>query len=180
VLPVDLTDPPAARALVPAVVDLLGRLDALVNTAGFARLVPMEQVTPELWRQTIDGNLSYVVDLTAAAWPVFREQGAGVIVNVSSLASVDPFPHFSLYAAAKVGLNLFTRCAGREGQPLGIRTVCLAPGAIETPMLRALWSEKVLPREKALDPLAVAAVIRDCVTGARRFESGETILLPSP
>jgi len=133
--------------------------------------------------QVIDTNLTSVVHLTAAVWPHLRksdEHAGGVIVNVSSMASFDPFPGFALYAAAKIGVNMFTLCTGREGAEHGIRAVCIAPGAVETSMLRGLFDESVIPPDKALSPDAVAACIADCITGRRDYESGETIEFASP
>jgi NAD(P)-dependent dehydrogenase (short-subunit alcohol dehydrogenase family) len=175
----DLTADDVPRRLVEAAVDRFGRLDALVHVAGDAPLGPIDRITPAGWRQCVDTNLSALVLLTAAAWPVFARQKAGMVASVSSMASVDPFPGFSMYAAAKTGVNMFTHCVGVEGRGLGIRAVAVAPGAVETPMLRALFDESALPREQVMDPMAVAAVLVDCITGRRAFESGQTILLPS-
>jgi NAD(P)-dependent dehydrogenase (short-subunit alcohol dehydrogenase family) len=190
VLPQDITEPAAAAAIIGATLDRFGRLDALVNVAGFASQTPIEQITADEWRATIDTNLSAVVMLTAAAWPALRASasggdserafGGGVIVNVSSMASIDPFPQFAMYAAAKAGVNLFTRCTASEGAEWGIRAVAVAPGAVETPMLRSMFDERVIPREKALAPEDVAKVICGCVTGKRGFEAGEVIVVGSP
>lgn len=179
-LAADLADPAACGTIVARTLTAFGRLDAIANVAGYAQSCPIEKITPEEWRKTIDTNLSYVMYLTAAAWPTFKEQRRGIIVNVSSMASFDPFPGFAMYAPAKAALNMFTLITAREGGPLGIRAVAVAPGAIETPMLRALFNEKILPMDKTLTPDSVAAVIRDCVTGARAFTPGETIAFPSP
>ncbi len=176
----DLTDPQAARGVIDQTLDQFGRIDAMANVAGDAPLIPIEQITDDIWRRCIDTNLSAVVHLTAAAWPTFAGQKGGVIVNVSSIASDEPFPGFSIYAAAKVGLNMFTRCTAEEGQPIGLRAVAIAPGAVETPMLRALFDDKAIPRDKTLSPAEVATVICDCITGSRGFKPGETIFLPSP
>lgn len=180
VLPVDLTDAEQTRSIVDHAMGAFGRIDALANVAGAAPLQPIEQITPEIWRNCIDANLSYVVNLTAAAWPVFRRQKSGVVVNVSSMASIDPFPGFSIYAAAKIGINMFTRCAASEGATIGVRTVTIAPGAVETPMLRGLFDESKIARDKTLSPEEVAQVIADCVTGKRAFVSGEVIVVASP
>jgi NAD(P)-dependent dehydrogenase (short-subunit alcohol dehydrogenase family) len=176
----DLCDAQACVSLVARVVARHRRLDAIANVAGDAPLLPIEQVTAAIWRRCIDTNLSCVVHLTAAAWPTFRRQGAGAIVNVSSMASVDPFPGFAIYAAAKIGVNLFTRCTAREGASIGVRAVCIAPGAVETPMLRSVFDRTTIPPERTLDPAVVAAAIVDCITGQRPFEPGQTIHLPSP
>lgn len=180
VYPCDVGGDQAIRKLVSDVLTQMGRIDAIANVAGYAPLQPMEEITPELWRQCIDTNLSAIVSITAAVWPEFKRRRAGVIVNVSSMASVDPFPQFSIYAAAKAGVNMFTHCTAQEGQGLGIKAVAVAPGAVNTPMLRSLWDESKLPNNKTLAPEQVAEVIADCITGKRQFTNGQTILLPSP
>jgi len=179
-MPVDLADAAATEGLIDRVLDRFGRIDALANVAGTAPFLPIDQVTRDVWRQCVDTNLSYVVQLTSTVWPVMKRQHSGVIVNVSSMASVDPFPGLAIYATAKAGLNLFTRCTAREGSEIGIKAVAIAPGAIETPMLRSLFDEAALPRDKTLDPIVVGELIRDCITGRRDFDPGETIQLPSP
>ena len=179
-LPTDITDPDAPRQIINATLDRFDRIDGLVNVAGLAPLQPIPQITPAIWRDNIDVNLSAPVLLTAAVWPTFERQRSGTIVNVSSMSSVDPFPGFSIYGAAKVGLNLFTRCTADEGKAIGVRAVAVAPGAVETPMLRQNFDETMLPPQRTLSPDAVAEVICDCITGRRAFEPGETIFVPSP
>lgn len=180
VAPTDLRDVTATRTLARQTFERFGRLDAIANVAGDAPMMPIEKVTPDAWRYCIDVNLSAVVHLTASAWPIFHAQGGGVIVNVSSMASIDPFPGLAIYAAAKAGLNMFTQCTAQEGQPIGVKAVAIAPGAVETPMLRVLFDEDTISPSKTLDPAEVAQVIVDCITGQRAFEPGETIALPSP
>lgn len=180
VAPTDLRDVTATRNLAHQTFERFGRLDAIANVAGDASMTPIEKVTPDAWRYCIDVNLSAVVHLTASAWPIFRAQGGGVIVNISSMSSIDPFPGLAIYATAKAGLNMFTRCTAREGQDIGIKAVAIAPGAVETPMLRGLFNETDLPTSKTLDPKEVAQVILDCITGERTFEPGETITMSSP
>ncbi len=176
----DIADPQACNNIIAAAEQHFGRLDALINVAGYASMVPIEKITPIEWRNTIDINLSSVMYLTAAAWPIFKRQNVGFIANVSSMASVSPFPGFAMYAPAKAALNMFTRIAADEGKRIGLKTFCIAPGAIETPMLRSMWDEKKLPKNKTLDPAQVGAIIRDCLIGKHPFTSGQTIQLPSP
>ena len=171
----DLCDTAGLGELVHVVLDRFGRLDAVANVAGDAPLLSIDQITPQIWRRCIDTNLSCVVQLTTAIWPILKKQRGGTIVNVSSLASFDPFPGFSIYAAAKVGVNMFTKCTADEGKAIGVKAVCIAPGAVETPMLRGLFDETVVPPDKTMDPAVVGQMICDCITGERVFEPGETI-----
>ena len=180
VLPTDVTDADAVNQAVETAFERFGRIDAVVNAAGDAPLMPIEQITPDIWRQCIDSNLSSVVYMTRAVWPTLQRQKRGMIVNVSSMASVDPFRGFAMYAAAKVGVNMFTHCCAEEGKRRNIRAAAVAPGAVETPMLRQNFPEKTLPADRALAPEDVAQVIVDCITDEREFTSGETIQVPSP
>ncbi len=176
----DVTQPGAARQVVDEADRIFGRIDAIANVAGYATLGTITDITPEGWQRTVDTNLSYVMAVTAAAWPILARRRNGVIVNVSSMASVDPFPGFAMYAAAKAGLNMFTHVTGQEGGAIGLKAVAIAPGAIETPLLRSLFDENMVPPDKAWSAMDIATVIRDCITGKRAFASGETIIMPSP
>jgi NAD(P)-dependent dehydrogenase (short-subunit alcohol dehydrogenase family) len=177
--PADVSGPEGVQTVIDQTLERFGRIDAIVNTAGSAPLQPIDRVTPEIWQQCIDSNLASAVHMTAKAWPTLKKQRSGVIVNVSSMAAFDPITGFNIYGAAKAGVNLLTYATAQEGKKPGIKTVCVAPGAIETPMLRQHFSEKVLPKDKTLAPEDVATVIVDCITGDREFTSGETIQLPS-
>ena len=180
IVPTDVADPPAARALVEKTAGHLGRIDALANVAGNAPLQPIPEITDAALRDCLAINFESVVTLTRACWPVFERQGGGVVVNVSSMASLDPFTGFNLYGAAKAATNLFTRATADEGQALGVRAYAIAPGAIETGMLRSLFDEDMLPKDQTLSPDAVAQVITECVTGETAISNGQTFVLDSP
>ena len=122
-------------------------------------------------------DLSAAFYLCRAVWKIFTGQGGGVIVNISSQAARDPFPGFAAYGAAKAGINLLGLSAAREGASSGIRVHTIAPGAVETSMLRSLLSAEQYPREKVLEPEDVAKVIGQCVRGDLRYTSGEVIYL---
>ncbi len=178
--PCDLCEPAALKPLAETVGQHFGRIDALVNNAGIAPLKPFTDTTEADFDACLATNLKGPYFLAQACWPWMVQQNAGVIVNVSSMASVDPFTGFSAYAAAKAGLNLMGKALADEGQAHHIRVVAVAPGAVETPLLRSMFNENMLPTDKTLDPAIVAGVIRDCITGQRAFEPGEVILLNSP
>ena len=171
----DVTSSADVQRAVDATIAAFGRVDAAVNCAGSAPLAPIASTTDEQFRQAIDTNLAHVFYVTRALWPHFKGQKSGCIVNVSSLASRDPFNGFGVYAAAKAGINLFSLVAAREGAPDGIRVHVVAPGAVETQMLRQNFSEKVLPAAKTLAPSAVAKVIAQIVAGDLACTSGEIV-----
>jgi NAD(P)-dependent dehydrogenase (short-subunit alcohol dehydrogenase family) len=172
----DLTADGFAEQIVDAAMKRFGRIDALANIAGHVELVPLAKTTDATWQRTLDVNLTAPFRLTRAAWPVFERQKRGVVVNVSSMSSIDPFPGLGAYAAAKGGLNLLTLMTAREGESIGVKAVAIAPGAVETPMLRSLFSTDLLPASAAAPPEAIAQLIADCITGQRAFTSGEVIV----
>jgi NAD(P)-dependent dehydrogenase (short-subunit alcohol dehydrogenase family) len=180
IIPADIADPASAQRIVEQTQRAFGRIDVLVNNAGLAPLLTVEQTTPDQWRRILDVNLSAAFYLSRAVWPVYVKQKGGVIVNVSSVASKDPFPGFVAYAAAKAGLNMLSITMAKEGQPHGIRVHTVAPGAVETGMFRALMSPEQWPTEKALDPAEVARIIGHCVAGDLRYTSGEVIFVARP
>jgi NAD(P)-dependent dehydrogenase (short-subunit alcohol dehydrogenase family) len=180
VLPTDVSDSDAVQQLVDQTLEAFGRIDALANCAGSAPLQPIDKITDQIIDDALAVNLKSVIYLTRAVWPTFRQQKRGAICSVSSMASLDPFTGFNVYAAAKAGVNLFTKATADEGKRFNVIAAAVAPGAIETPMLRQNFPEKVIPSTKTLDPLVVAGVIRDVLTGQREITNGETIPLPSP
>ncbi len=173
----DISDPDTSVKLAEHCIRSFGRIDAIVNNAGSAPRLEVEHTTPEVWRQTIETNLSAAFYLSQAAWPTFKSRQSGVIVNISSLSTRDPFSGFAAYAAAKAGLNVLGLVLAREGEPFGIRVHTLALGAVETTMFRQLLSVDEYPVTKTLDPTDVAVIIRQCIDGTLRYTSGEVIYL---
>ncbi|MBL8763008.1 MAG: SDR family oxidoreductase [Phycisphaerae bacterium] len=155
----------------------LGGFHVLVNNAGWAPVASIDHHTPGVLDEVFAVNALGPARLIALAWPVFAAQRRGCIVNVSSLATIDPFPGFFGYAAAKASLNLMARSCAKEGASLGIRAFAVAPGAVETPMLRANFTEQQVPASRCLTPDMVARVIVECIDGGRDGENGGTVVL---
>ena len=169
----DVGCPEDARRVVEATCARFGGVDLLVNNAGVALLRSIDQMSDEEFARTLGANVEAVFRLCRAVWPTMRAAGGGVIVNVSSLSSVDPFPGFAVYGACKAWVNLFTQALAAEGRPLGIRVLAVAPGAVETDMLRGLFPD--LPAENVLQPDEVAAVIERLASESMAPCSGQTI-----
>ncbi len=176
----DLAEWDQASRAVDDAVERFGRLDVLVNSAGVAPLLPIERTTRPVLEEVFAVNTFGPAALIVRAWPIFRRQKSGCIVNVSTIGTSDPFPGFFVYAASKSALDSLTRSCAREGRSIGVRAFCVNPGAVETPLLRRNFPEHQLPRERALRPEAVAEVIVECIVGSRDHEHGRTIELPSP
>lgn len=176
----DLCDAGAIWRCVANLDQQFGRIDVVVNNAGDAPLASIDRSTPELIEQSYRVNAMAPANMIAAAWPIFQRQRRGCVVNVSSMATIDPFPGFFAYAGAKASCNLMVRSCAKEGRTIGVRAFAVAPGAVETAMLRQNFTEKMLPARKCLSPDAVAQVIVECVRGERDGQNGETIVIPSP
>lgn len=173
--PLDVGDADTMVKTVDQILSRHGRVDAAIHCAGVVFNRSAEEITVDEWRQTIDTNLSAVVYLARILWPIWKRQGSGVMVNVSSQAARDPFPGIGAYGAAKAGVNLLGTSLAREGAAHGIRVHTVAPSATETAMFRSLLSEEQFPSSKTLTPAEVARVIVDCVCGNLSITSGEVV-----
>ena len=134
ILPValDVTDPAAAEAAVAAGVVAFGRIDVVVNNAGYANLAAVEDITAEDFREQLDANLLGVVNVTKAALPVLRAQGSGRILQVSSIGGRLATPGLAAYQTAKWAVGGFSEVLARETAPLGIKVTVLEPGGMQT------------------------------------------------
>ncbi|MEV0847204.1 oxidoreductase [Streptomyces sp. NPDC049954] len=132
VVPLDVTDPAAARAAVGAAVAAFGRLDVLVNNAGYADLAAIEDMPEDVFRAQIDANFHGVVNVTRAALPVLREQGFGHILQISSIGGRVGGPGLGAYQAAKWAVGGFSEVLAKEVAPLGIKVTVAEPGAMRT------------------------------------------------
>ncbi len=174
---VDVSDPASAATIADRTLDAWGRVDVLVNNAAVSPLQPIEETNDDLLQQCFAVNAFGPMRLVARLWPTFARQSGGCVVNVSTIATVDPFPGLSVYGASKAALESLTRSIVNEGRKLGIRAYTIVPGAVETAMLRSLWNEDDVPSEQALLPEQVAEVVVACVKGEREVDVGQTILL---
>ncbi|WP_052397344.1 SDR family NAD(P)-dependent oxidoreductase [Streptomyces sp. NRRL F-5123] len=128
----DVTDGDAARAAVRTAVDRFGRLDVLVNNAGYANVSSVEDVGFDDFRTQVDTNLFGVVRLTQAALPVMREQRAGHIVQISSVGGRLATPGLGAYQSAKWAVGGFSSVLAAEVGPLGIKVTVVEPGGMST------------------------------------------------
>lgn len=177
VIAADVGDAASARRAVDRAAAEFGRLDVLVNNAGVAPLRPIDRTTPEVLEETFRVNALGAANAIAAAWPVFARQRSGCVVNVSTLGTIDPFPGFFAYAASKAAVNLMARSCANEGRAIGVRAFAVAPGAVETDMLRANFGEQAIPRAACLSARDVALVIAECVDGKRDAQNGDVIVV---
>jgi NAD(P)-dependent dehydrogenase (short-subunit alcohol dehydrogenase family) len=134
ILPValDVTDPDAAAVAVAAGAGKFGRLDVVINNAGYANLASVEDITLADFRAQVDANLFGVVNVTKAALPILREQGSGHIIQVSSIGGRLATAGLAAYQAAKWAVGGFSEVLAREVSPFGIKVTVLEPGGMQT------------------------------------------------
>jgi len=120
-------------------------------------------------------NVNAVYHACRAVWPVMKKQKSGVIVNISSIASVDPFAGFAAYGAAKAWVNAWTKALADEGRRLGIRVFSVAPGAVETRMLRDPFP--TFPADQTLRPADVADAVHALTQPGCRYATGQTVFV---
>ncbi|MCY1054992.1 oxidoreductase [Nannocystis sp. SCPEA4] len=128
----DVTDPAAAQAAVAAAVDAFGRLDVVVNNAGYANLSSIEDVAEADFRAQFETNFFGAFHVTRAALPVLRRQRAGHIVQISSIGGRTGSPGLAAYQSAKWALEGFSEVLHAEVKPLGIRVTLVEPGGFRT------------------------------------------------
>jgi NAD(P)-dependent dehydrogenase (short-subunit alcohol dehydrogenase family) len=146
----DVTDYAAAQSAVQVAVEAFGRLDVVVNNAGYANFASVEDIAIEDFREQIETNLLGVVNVTKAALPVLREQGEGYFIQVSSVGGRSVAPGLSAYQAAKWAVGGFSGVLAREVKPLGLKVTVLEPGGMSTDWSGS--SMKVYPVSAPYEP----------------------------
>ncbi|MDG2093688.1 MAG: SDR family NAD(P)-dependent oxidoreductase [Phycisphaerales bacterium] len=175
----DVSCPDDVGGVIARAMDQHGRLDGIVNNAAGGGLMPfpswtMSQLT-DLWKTNVLGPAALVLE----AWPHLLESG-GRIVNISSMAVLGPFPGNGAYGMTKAALDGMTRAIDVDASDSGVEAYSIAPGAVETEMLRSLVDDSQLPPAKAMSPAEIAQVTRDCLEGARSSDAGKVLYAPIP
>ncbi len=134
---VDLADPASARRCAAGVLDRHGRVDILVNAAGWSEFQPFLENAPDYMDRVLAVNLGGPVHLTQALLPAMVAASKGKIVNVSSDAGRVGSSGETAYAAAKGGVFAFTKSLAREVARYSINVNCVCPGPTDTPMLQS-------------------------------------------
>jgi NAD(P)-dependent dehydrogenase (short-subunit alcohol dehydrogenase family) len=132
-VPLDVTDSRAAPKALQAGVDRFGRLDVVVNNAGYANVAPIETGEEEDFRAQFETNFWGVYNVSKAAIGPLRRQGGGLLVQFSSIGGrVGGSPGIASYQAAKFAVDGFTRVLAAETAPFGIRTLVVEPSGFAT------------------------------------------------
>lgn len=128
----DVRDERQVAAALSRAVDAFGGLDVLVNNAGVGLGSRVEEMTTDEWRRILETNVTGVFFACRGAIPLLRRRGGGWIVNISSLASENPFPGGAAYSASKAALNAFSAALMQEVRYDGIRVSAVLPGSVQT------------------------------------------------
>ena len=128
----DVTHCDQVKRLVDAAVQKYGRIDVMLNNAGLMPHSPLERLKVDDWNQTIDVNIKGVLYGIAAALPYMKQQKAGHIINVSSVAGHKVGPGSAVYAATKHAVRALSEGLRQEVKPYNIRMTVISPGAVAT------------------------------------------------
>lgn len=166
----DVTDEEQSKAAVAATVHQFGRLDVLVNNAGYGHTQPFEHVPADDFRAQVETNLFGVVNLTRAAIPAMRQIDGGKIFQVSSAGGRLSSPGLAAYQAAKWAVGGFSDVVGMEVAPFGIQLCTLEPGGMRTE-----WGNEALSTLKDLseDYAASMAPFKTLLEGIVGNEVGD-------
>lgn len=182
-VPTHLGDVEAIAGLVNRTIDRFGALDIVVNNAANALALPLGRLTPDAWEKSFGVNLRGPVFLVERALPYLKDSGHGVILNMISAGAFLFSGGISMYATAKAGLMAMTRAQAATFAPFGIRSNALAPGAVDTDMMRnnspeqqeAMKNASFMRRAADPDELAAAALF--LISDASSFMTGQVLLV---
>jgi NAD(P)-dependent dehydrogenase (short-subunit alcohol dehydrogenase family) len=149
-LPLDVTDPSAVADAVSEAHSTFGRLDVVVNNAGFANVAPVETGDPEDFRSQFETNFWGVYNVSRAVVPIMRAQGEGLIIQFSSIGGrVGGSGGIASYQAAKFAIDGFSRVLRTETEQFGIRTLVVEPSGFRTDWAGSSMTVAAMPDEYA-------------------------------
>ena len=185
VLPADLADPAATRAVGEAALTAWGTIDILVNNAGIARLAPALDITLDAWNETLAVNLTAPFLLSQVLAPGMVAQGWGKIVMISSQSGVITFPEHAAYCASKGGLNMLTKALMCELAQHNVQVNAICPTIVMTEMGQQVWGpeEKGGPMRRATplrrfgEPIEIADAALYLASNASALVNGEIMMI---
>jgi 3-oxoacyl-[acyl-carrier protein] reductase len=181
-IPLDVTDAAGVEEAMNTVVAERGRLDVLVNNAGWSKIEPVAEMSLDTWQRCLDVDLTGTFVCMRYALPHMITAGSGAIVNISSIAAYEASTeHGAAYSAAKAGVLALTRVAAAENGRHGIRVNAITPGLIYNEFLRKIYPDEFFAgyaENRSLvgrvgDPEDVAAVTAFLVSDQAGYITGE-------
>lgn len=178
----DISDEAQCKRLVAATLDAFGRLDVLVNNAGYTQVIPhadLDAVTDEVFRRILDVNIMGTWYLSRAAVEPLRATGDGNIVNITSIAGLRQAGSCIPYAVSKAGLNHLTRLMANVLGP-EVRVNAVAPGLVATPWTESWDAQHAAVAKNA--PLGRSATAHDCAEAVlgilrARYQTGDVVVV---
>jgi 2-hydroxycyclohexanecarboxyl-CoA dehydrogenase len=180
-LPLDLTDKTSIEDFVAAAHRRVGRIDGLVNGAGWDQIQPFLENPPEIWDRVIAVNLMGAVRLTHGVLPPMVTAGAGKIVNISSDAGRVGSMGETVYAAAKGGLIAFTKSLARELARYRINVNCVCPGPTDTPLFQRQPERmkealtRAIPFRRIAQPIEIAQAVMFFLSDRSDYITGQVL-----
>jgi NAD(P)-dependent dehydrogenase (short-subunit alcohol dehydrogenase family) len=182
-VPTHLGDIDSLATLVARTVEEFGGIDVVVNNAANALAQPLGEMTPEAWAKSYDVNLRGPVFLVQLALPHLKNSAHAAVLNTVSVGAFNFAPRVSMYAAGKAALLSFTRSMAAAYAPFGIRVNALAPGPVDTDMMRnnpqeaidAMADATLMKRLASPDEMVGAALL--LVSDAGSYLTGQTIIV---
>lgn len=139
VMPLDVTDSEQIAATISSIVSRYGRIDLLLNNAGYACGGFVEELSLQEWRKQFDVNVFGLIDVTHAVLPHMRQQQSGRIINLSSISGRFGFPGLAPYTASKHAVEGFSESLRLEMLPFGVDVVLIEPGSYRT----SIWEKGI-------------------------------------
>ncbi len=175
----DVADESSVKRRVNETLETFGKIDLLVNNAGYACFKPFKDLTPDEWRRTLDVNLTGAFYCIQAVLPSMMARRAGRIINISSVAGLKPLMDQSAYCASKYGLNGLTNVLAMELKSYGIAVHAICPGGVDTQLSREAMPDRdktnwLTPEDIAHTALYLASLSPRAATDeilVRRFDS---------
>jgi 2-hydroxycyclohexanecarboxyl-CoA dehydrogenase len=180
-LPLDLTDPSSIAGFATVVNQRTGRVDGLVNGAGWDQIQPFLENPPEMWDRVVAVNLMGAVRLTRCVLPPMVAAHAGKIVNISSDAGRVGSMGETVYAAAKGGLIAFTKSLARELARYQINVNCVCPGPTDTPLFQRQPERmkealtRAIPFRRIAQPLEIAQAVLFFLSRRSDYITGQVL-----
>jgi len=156
----DVADEASVQAAVREARERLGRIDCVLNAAGFVHFAPVEELAVEDWNRMLAVHLTGTFLVCKTALPHLRAAGGGSIVNLASVTALVARVNLAAYSAAKGGIIAFSRQFAIEAGVDNVRVNVLAPGSVRTPMTRPVYLEGALPQSiqaRLAEPEEIAA-----------------------
>jgi NAD(P)-dependent dehydrogenase (short-subunit alcohol dehydrogenase family) len=172
----DVTREPAVKQFLSMVRRKAGRIDILINNAGYAnRPARLERETLKEFQNHLSANLVAPFLVLKYALPLFQKQNSGWILNVASMAGKRAVPRLAAYSASKFGVLALTQCLAKENPDSGFKTVTVCPGGMNTEMRTKLFGREDAGRQQSPD--FVAEKILEIIEGKLAVQSGGDVVI---